>query len=62
MKNSKTEIISIHESFRDAIKSKYDLLLKALEQDKKIIIKWNEKEKELRFFIQEAKRIWEKRN
>lgn len=57
MNNNKTEIISIHESFKDAIKSKYDLLLKALEQDKKILIKWNEKEKELRFYIQEAKKI-----
>ena len=56
MKN-KTEVISIHASFKEAIIAKYDILTKALEQDKKILIKWNEKEKELRFFIQDTKRI-----
>ena len=54
---NRKEVVEIHESFKEALNSKYDLLLKALEQDKKILIKWNEKEKELRFFIQDTKKI-----
>ena len=42
---NKTEITSVHASFKDAIKEKYSILLKALEDDKRIAIKWNEKKK-----------------
>ena len=43
----KQEVISIHASFKEAIIAKYDILIKALEQDNRIAIKWNEKEKKL---------------
>lgn len=56
MKN-KIELISIHKNFKEAIKEKYDLLLKALEQDKRVAIKWNEKEKKLKFYIEELNRL-----
>lgn len=56
MKN-RQEIISIHASFKQAIIDKYDILIKALEQDKRIAIKWNEKEKTLKLYIEEMKRL-----
>ena len=55
--NNKQEVISIHASFKQAITDKYDLLIKALEQDKRISIKWNEKEKTLKLYIEDLKRI-----
>ena len=56
MKN-KQEVISIHTSFKQAILDKYNILIKALEQDKRIAIKWNEKEKQLKMYIEELKRL-----
>ena len=54
MKN-RQEVVSIHASFKQAIIDKYDLLIKALEQDKRIAIKWNEKEKTLKLYIEDLK-------
>ena len=59
---NRTEITSIHASFKEAIKEKYNILLKALEEDKRITIKWNEKKKEIKFYIEEFKRLWKNYN
>lgn len=55
--SDKTHFLTIHSSFRSAIECKYNLLLKALLEDKRIVIKWNDKKKELKIYIEEVKAI-----